>query len=352
MKIILFSFTKQASLLSLTIKERLNNLYRSSNSQFTCIPYTIHKYADCEELTPLTKSLQDTVCEHFEKGNVLIFIGATGIAVRAIAPFVNDKASDPCVLVIDELGNYVISLLSGHLGGGNEFAEKISKLIHATPIISTATDLNHRFAVDVFAKKNNLLLSDMKIAKMISADLLDNKQVGISGLVPKGNLPKGICYESPIKLSTGFCISPFAKNPPFEHTLYLIPKQVVLGIGCKKDTSPFALQEFVNETLEEQGIFKTAVCAIVSIDLKAKEPALLELSSTYQVPFITYSADELLKVPGDFTTSEFVRKITGVDNVCERSTLAYSKADNLFLRKTARNGMTIAISLLPVSCEF
>lgn len=349
MQTIIFSFTRQGAILSQTLYDYF------MGQQYSCIAYTMPKYVDSESLTPIEKPLKELVSGHFKKENNLIFIGACGIAVRSIAPFVDKKTSDPCVLSIDEKGQYVISLLSGHIGGGNEFALLTANAIHAVPVISTATDLNHRFAVDMFAKKNHLALSDMKIAKNISAALLNHEEIGLTGLVPDGTLPEGICLidGSTTSLTTGFCISSFDKGgSPFVDTLYLIPKQVVLGIGCKRNTDLENLRQFVLEILQAHGIFKEAVAAIASIDIKAKETAIVSLAEYFQVPFQTYTSEELRDVPGNFTTSEFVKSITGVDNVCERSTLAYSKAEKLYLGKTAKDGMTIAISLLPVHCTF
>ena len=116
--------------------------------------------------------------EKFSDSDALIFIGATGIAVRSIAPYVASKKSDPAVLVVDECGKFVISLLSGHLGGANELALKTAEILEAIPVVTTATDLHHRFAVDVFAKKNHLYFTEREAAKQISAAVLDGKQVG------------------------------------------------------------------------------------------------------------------------------------------------------------------------------
>ena len=115
--------------------------------------------------------------EKFSDSDALIFIGATGIAVRSIAPYVASKKSDPAVLVVDECGKFVISLLSGHLGGANELALKTAEILEAIPVVTTATDLHHRFAVDVFAKKNNCNIFNMKAAKEVSAALLAGKKL-------------------------------------------------------------------------------------------------------------------------------------------------------------------------------
>lgn len=343
MKIFIFSFTRQATSLSLKLYDHF------SEHQISCTAYAMEKYAFSSKLTPLIKPLKEQVKDCFEKENVLIFISACGIAVRSIAPFIEQKTTDPCVLVIDEKGDFVISLLSGHIGGGNEFTQKTADFLHATPIISTATDLNHKFSVDTFAKKHNLFLSDLKLAKEVSSSLLDDIPIGLSGIIPDGELPDGLNLS---KEKTGICISAFMKPVPFSHTLFLIPKQVVLGIGCKKHTSFAHLDSFVTSILQSYDIHPKSLAAITSIDLKKEEAGLLELAEKYQIAFITYDTDTLLQVPGNFSSSEFVKTITGVDNVCERSTLAYTKSNQLFLKKTAYQGMTIAISLLPVSFHF
>lgn len=118
---------------------------------------------------PIDSSLRDWTGRRFAQSDAIIFIGACGIAVRSIAPFVSSKKTDPAVVVIDEQGKFAISLLSGHIGGANELTEEISNLLHATPVITTATDINNKFAVDVFAKTNGCYISDMTMAKEISA---------------------------------------------------------------------------------------------------------------------------------------------------------------------------------------
>ena len=347
MNIFIFSFTSQASSLSLKLYDFF------LENQMPCTSYTMEKYACSPKLTPFTKPLKEHVKDCFQKEHALIFISACGIAVRSIAPFIESKTTDPCVLVIDEKGNYVISLLSGHIGGGNVFTQKTADFLHAAPVISTATDLNHKFSVDIFAKKHNLFLSDLKLAKEVSSSLLDQIPVGLSGMIPEGELPEGLflSQECP-KEKIGICISAFTQPAPFFHTLFLIPKQVVLGIGCRKNTPFPHLDSFVTSILQKYHIHPKSLAAITSIDLKKEEQGLWQLAERYQIPFITYDAETLLQVSGTFSSSDFVKNITGVDNVCERSALAYTKTKQLFLKKTPYQGMTIAISLLPIHLHF
>lgn len=120
--------------------------------------------------------------------DAIIFVGATGIAVRAIAPFIHGKAVDPAVLVIDEAGRYVISLLSGHLGGANALARTAATLIEAEPVITTATDAESAFAVDTFAKENGFLLTDLRKAKEVSAKVLRGEKLRIYSDIPMERL--------------------------------------------------------------------------------------------------------------------------------------------------------------------
>ena len=121
-------------------------------------------------------SLDDFVKDSFRQGNVLIFVGAAGIAVRAIAPYIEDKTKDPAVIVIDEEGRNVIPLLSGHIGGGVREAKKITELLGANLVVTTASDVSGEFAVDVFASENGFAISDMKKAKEFTARLLEEKE--------------------------------------------------------------------------------------------------------------------------------------------------------------------------------
>ena len=123
-------------------------------------------------------SLQTWTENAFSKAQVLIFVGAAGIAVRAIAPFVQDKFKDPAVLVVDEKGTYVIPVLSGHVGGANAYALQLAEKLQAQAVITTATDINQKFAVDVFAKKNQLFIKDRAWAKEISAAILGGEKIG------------------------------------------------------------------------------------------------------------------------------------------------------------------------------
>lgn len=281
------------------------------------------------------ETLHQWTADHWDR-DALIFIGATGIAVRGIAPFVKDKFSDPAVISLDEQGKFIVPLLSGHVGGGNALAQKIATLIGGQAVISTATDINGVFAVDVWAKEQNLTIGDRAVAKEISAALLEGKAVGFDTdcHIP---CPQGLSEDT---TQLGVWVSAKKTGSPFARTLPLIPKTLTLGIGCRRGTSREAIQSAVDEVLSQYHF--AAVYQVATIDLKEHEVGLLAFCNEYQLPLSIYSAEDLQGVEGNFTASEFVTTVTGVDNVCERS--AVLAGGRLICPKWAKNGVTVAVA--------
>ena len=258
----------------------------------------------------------------FWQKDILLFIGACGIAVRAIAPLLNDKYTDPAVLVMDEKARFVIPLLSGHIGGANAFAGRLSMLLGSEPVLTTATDVNDTFAVDVFAKQNHLYIYDREQLKRFSAALLEGAECGI--------------------LFTNRT-SEAEKTRPFENTAVLLSRNLYLGIGCRKGKTVGELSEFVKKTAAEYDLCIQSIAGIASIDLKKEETGLLELAQSLQVPICFYSAEQLRDAEGSFSSSEFVSKITGVENVCERAAFLASGEGRCLVGKRTENGMTLAV---------
>ena len=313
----------------------------------------------------LPDSIKETAGEwaknHFSDCEGLIFIGACGIAVRSIAPCIVSKKKDPAVLVADECGEFVISLLSGHLGGANALAAEAARILKAVPVITTATDLHHRFAVDVFAKMNECAIFNMKAAKEASAALLAGRKVGFYSEIPiKEELPEGLVrIEDPVENAEpdssdfrssdsgfipeiGIAVTVKKDLKPFKETVHVVPAAVILGIGCKKDTPAKKIRSMAEEALEKLGVYREAVACLASIDLKKEEKGILSLAEEWKIPFFTFSAEELGRLEGSFTPSGFVRGITGVDNVCERSAVLAAGGGRLILSKQAKDGVTCA----------
>lgn len=294
----------------------------------------------------LSASLGEWTKEQFSRTEVLIFIGAAGIAVRSIAPFVQSKKTDPAVLVADEQGKHVISLLSGHIGGANAMTRLTAKILGAEPVITTATDLQGKFAVDAFGARRGMYLDSMSCAKEIASELVSGKSVGMRSDFPVfGPVPEELDLDGTPE--AGFVIG-VREEHPFLHTLHLVPRITVLGIGCRKDTDEQHLKDVVVQVLKEHHIFLESVCRIASIDLKKEEKGILALAEWLDVPFETFSAEELAGIVSEASLSEsdFVKSITGIGNVCERAALKSAGVRTLLLSKTAREGVTVAAAVM------
>lgn len=292
--------------------------------------------------------LEELVQEAFSSADALIFWCAAGIAVRSIAPYLTHKSRDPAVLVLDEKGTHCISLLSGHMGGANALTGKVSALCGAEPVITTGTETEHRFSVDEFARRNGLAVTDWEKAKHISAKVLAGEILTIgSGLKKEQCCPvegledqKWMDGEYPSDADIWITSSTM---PVPNQTLHLIPRNITVGIGCRKGTKLSALRAALDRFLEQTGLDRRGICRIASIDRKMEEQSLIDLASELEVPFVTYSAEELQQVPGEYPSSEFVREITGVDNVCQRSAMMGAGSGAVCLaKKTVVDGITIA----------
>lgn len=292
--------------------------------------------------------------------DAIIFVGATGIAVRAIAPFICGKAVDPAVLVIDEAGRYVISLLSGHLGGANALARTAASLIEAEPIITTATDAESAFAVDTFAKENGFLLTDLRKAKEVSAKVLRGEKLRIYSDIPMERLVQRPARHeaelvsaqdidrADIVISYRTHILKPAEKSSQAIGLRLIAKRVHVGLGARKGVTQAEVAAAVATCLEDAGIDPRAVVALASIDLKKQEAGILAYSYESGVPFVTYTAEELRTVEGAFAGSSFVQSVTGVANVCERAA-AYAAGRSghaeVLVHKTIHGNVTTAVAV-------
>ncbi len=307
--------------------------------------------------------LSEAAARWFHQADALIFIAATGIAVRCIAPFARDKFRDPAVLVMDENGKFVISLLSGHAGGANRLCGLLAEATGAQPVITTATDGRGLFAVDVFAAENGLQISDRILAKQASARILAGEKLklyydkeleaadGSGDIFEKYG--KGVCRTED-RADADIIVSFRQTEDDPEEALYLIPQAVTLGIGCRKGITAEAIQKAVLQILQTSGVFRQAVSGIASIDLKKEETGLLDFAKEWNLPLTFYTAEELNRVPGTFSKSDFVRHITGVDCVCERSAVRLAmeqtrkeleKGASLLEKKQTLDGVTAALAL-------
>lgn len=335
----------------------------------------------CEALPEVSMkgTVKACVDAYFEQVDAIVFVTASGIAVRSVAEHLAHKSEDPAIVCMDECGKHVISLVSGHAGGANALTQMLADVMWATPVITTATDVEGRFSIDEYAREHNLVVTDWAKAKAISAEVLaagaepawvdeaagsqeeekneceigkEQKSTGIDvGKIENdgcknevdgcenrvggcenridgcGNRVDGCGNRINVKrLQIGshqVIITPQDGSVDVQ-TLQLIPRCIVAGVGCKKGTPVDKIEHAVQDAFAKAGLRMEALCAVVSIDLKKEEAGLLEFCETRNVPFETYAAEELQAVLGTYSASEFVSGVTGVDNVCERSAVKYA----------------------------
>lgn len=283
-----------------------------------------------------------------EQGAAMVFIGACGIAVRAVAPYITDKLHDRPVLVMDERGMYVIPVLAGHMGGANELAHILAGITGAWPVITTATDINGRFAVDLFAGKNGLFIEESRGIARVSAKALEGRPVVLS--VETGHQREKCRAPEGVRLAEYPPVEPAdvvvtSQRGEFGGAVLLRPKEYVVGLGCRKGKEAGEIGAFILETIREMGISAGQIWRLASISQKSGEPGIVAWCRRERVPFVTYEAEELSSMEGEFHGSAFVEERVGVDNVCERAALkACGPGGKLVLDKQAKNGMTIAVA--------
>lgn len=324
-------------------------------------------------------SVGRVIREQFMNCDRILFICAAAIAVRTLAPYIKSKVTDPAVLVADEQGRFLISLLSGHLGGANEWCSQLSCKIGAVPVITTATDARGVFAVDMFAKENNMRILNPVMIQDISGRVLNGEPVGIAGdkaykkllektvkkwngqLTMFGEEAYGTGYEADYqtdyeaeyetagqssidKYESGIQIitSP-SDHMIFRRTLKLVPMDLFVGIGCKRGKTSGQIRKAVSSTCDKNDLLMERIAAVVSVDRKADEQGIIDFARELKVPYKTYSAQYLNTIRGEFTASGFVKDKVGVDNVCERSACAASKGKRCIVKKTVCDGVTVAI---------
>ena len=320
--------------------------------------------------------------EAFAQGcDGIVFVGACGIAVRAVAPYVASKMHDPAVVCVDEVGKWAISLLSGHVGGANDLARRIARIVGATPVVTTATDVRGVFAIDEWAARCGLVIANPQLIKRVSGALLEGghvvvrmgRQVSLTGELPAGfvceecagdtDSADGIhepclagaapAHDSADAASARHAhvrIGPELPGESDPDTLHLITRNAVVGVGCRRGCEPAILQDSVEAALAGLGLAPEAVSTLATIDLKAAEPAVVELAAKHGWRLRTFSAQALAAQSGDFASSEFVQTHVGVDNVCERA-LACCGAVRV-LNKQAHQGTTVAVGLVPEVLSF
>ena len=324
MKIAAICFTKAGA----SLIKRWNDAAESAGISCADAYISMQDAGDMPGFTKTEEPLALWAENRASEGCTPVFVSALGIAVRARSGLVKDKLTDVPVIVMDDGGNFVIPVLSGHAGGANKLAVTIAKLTGAIPVITTATDVHGAFSVDVFAKENGLTIRNREGIKRVSAKAVEGKSITLSF---KDYPPK-----DPVDVI-------IADETDREYSLLLSPKPYTVGIGSKKGVAKTDLENAVIEVLTAHDIKIEQVYAICTVDRKEEENAIVSLSRKYAIPLFGFDAPLLQKAEGDFASSPFVEQTVGVDNVCERAAVLGAGAGaELVVSKTAKDGITVA----------
>ncbi|AOY75467.1 cobalt-precorrin 5A hydrolase [Clostridium formicaceticum] len=340
MKVAILTVTKGGRALGLRLKQLL------PQSQLYVLPKFYEGEEDVHLIDPDLKTLVEKL---FPIVDQLIFIMATGIVVRHIAPHLKDKRQDPGVVVIDEKGTNVISLLSGHIGGANRFTLKIAGLLGANPVITTASDVKETMAVDTLAQNLDCRITDWQLTKKITAYIVNGGKVGIYWDKPYLiNLPSN--YEILQKLDDfhhqtyGIYVGNRCIEPQGNNILQLYTQNLVMGVGCRRGIDATTILETIKVSLKETNKRIESVRKLVTVDVKKDEEGLLEAASTLKIPLEIIERQKIAEIERFFEASPFVKKTIGVGSVSEPCAYLGSSGGKLILRKRKNQGVTISIA--------
>lgn len=300
-------------------------------------------------------SLGQAAAKAFSVYSGLIFVAATGIVVRSIGPLLRGKDRDPAVVVLDQTGRFAISLLSGHLGGANELAAEIGRLIGAQPVITTATDTAGLTAVDVLAARRDMTIANLPALRAVNMALLEGRplqvldtedRLGLRADPPPGYRP--IFLEALEQWQAGLpglFVTWHQGAPPDPATCLLLhPRVLIAGLGCHRGTPASEILQLLESIFREHRLSFSSIACLCSTSKRAQEKGLAEAALALNVPFECLDHQEfgLVQVPHP---SDMVKKHLGVDSVCEAAALIRSGNGRLLVPKTKGRRATAAVAL-------
>ena len=295
---------------------------------------------------------------HEMDGFVLIM--ATGIVVRMIAPLLESKQSDPAVVTMDDAGRFAISLVSGHLGGANELAERCAFICGARAVITTATDANNLPSFDMLAREQGWVIDDISRVKTLNTLLLDGEEIAVVDpggqtrcwFHGRGRLSFYETFADALdSRARGFLFVTNRKLPPRtqpDNLLILRPRNLVLGIGCNRGTPADEIDELVAAHLKRIFVSLKSVRCIASAAAKRDETGLIEYAACNNLPLVFFESDELNSVDCPSPPSEHARTAIGAAGVAEPAALLASGGGRLLLQKVKSGNVTLAVAEMKV----
>ena len=327
--------------------------------------YVSQKYVESpiQGVIPFDGNMKNLVAEVFQKHEGFIFIMATGIVVRMIAPYIQDKKVDPAIVVMDLKGKFAISLVSGHLGGANELAQLVAEKTGAIPVITTGTDTMGTIAPDMIAKEIGGELEDFGPLKYVSGALVDGERVAVANLTGvrvkslEGELKKNVILCRSIgEILAAHCkaailitheLIPEEAQQRMPVHVVIRPKVLSVGLGCNRGTALEEFEEGVFSILGQHRLSQRCIQTLATAELKRDEEGLLKFADKYGWPIQFWSKEELkaVQIPNP---SETVAKFVGVRGVAEPAAILSAKGGQLIVEKVKRGNLTLAVALMSV----
>lgn len=344
MKTAIITLTKGSVELGLGLHERLmdSDLF---------VPEKHRDMADGKGIT--FTEIKDVAETAFSEYDGLVFIMATGIVVRVICPFIKGKDVDPAVIVMDEAGRFAISLLSGHLGGANDLAREVAGLTGATPVITTATDVCNKPCAEDIARELDCGIENVAGIKKVNSAFLHDEKVAINlparereALAGCGNF---IFFDTLKGLLASECTARIAITNRVlpnivENCLLFRPKNLVVGIGCNRNTSAEEIEDVAFKVLKDVGLSQMSIRNLATIDVKRDEDGILKFAKKYGLTIDFFNKEELEKAKLVSLPSLHVIAAVGVGGVCEPAALLSARVSTLLVQKIKSGNVTVAVA--------
>lgn len=293
-------------------------------------------------------SLPELVASTFSRYEAHVFVAAAGIVVRCIAPHLGDKTIDPAVVSLDQEGTFAVSLLSGHLGGANELAEKCAQITGGRAVITTATDSAGLPSIDMVAAECDMSIGNPERIKTVNGALLDNRTVQIFDLGDHLGL-SGDARFVPVNSSDdwqdgepGVWVS-VSDDCPDAEALWVFPRVLMLGVGCRLGVESEEILSHIRAVFDERGLSLAAVGGLGSVEAKRGEPGLLKAAEALGVKPTFYSTEALEKVSVPNPSGAVFSRM-GVSSVSEAAALLLSEGGELLVEKTKTQTVTLAVA--------
>lgn len=341
-----YALTKQGAEVALRTAAGLNNLGGAS----VFLPERLKVFFP--GATAYFESSREIIASNFGQFNGHVVVGATGLVVRHIAPLLKSKKIDPAVVVLSQDGRWSISLLSGHLGGGNELAQMAADILGAQAVITTATDVARLPAVEMLAREADLEIEDFANLPAVSRRLVEDAELPVYDpgsflrpfLAPWSDHFQIIDQEDKA-VGPHIRVDYRLEAAGHPEALVMRPKILALGLGCHKGLPPQALESFVKTRLREASLAEKSVAVLATVEIRRDEPAMTALSQAFNRPLIIYTKAELESVATPNPSATVLRRI-GVPSVCEAAALLAAGADQLLIDKQKSDGCTLAAAIL------